>query len=68
MRHKVIKDDVESLILELNKHKANNSKEYYLDLRSADRDEISIDTMNDVEKSGSYSLYVKELIIMACIE
>lgn len=47
LAYKVIKDDVESLILELNKHKANNSKEYYLDLRSADRDG-RIDTMNDV--------------------
>jgi modification methylase llaDCHIA len=51
LAYKVIKDDVESLILELNKHKANNSKEYYLDLRSADRDG-RIDTMNDVERAA----------------
>lgn len=51
LAYKVIKDDVESLILELNKHKANNSKEYYLDLRSADRDG-RIDIMNDVERAA----------------
>ena len=51
LAYKVIKDDVESLILELNKHKTNNSKEYYLDLRSADRDG-RIDTMNDVERAA----------------
>ena len=38
LAYQVIKTDVELLIDELEKHKENNSKEYYLELRSADRD------------------------------
>ena len=61
LAYKVIKDDVESLILELNKHKANNSKEYYLDLRSADRDG-RIDTMNDIERAARI-LYIPDRVL-----
>lgn len=51
LAYQVIKDDVESLIDELKKHKEHNSKEYYLDLRSADRDG-RIENMSDVERAG----------------
>lgn len=51
LAYQVIKDDVESLIDELKKHRDNNSKEYYLDLRSADRDG-RIYQMTDVERAG----------------
>lgn len=51
LAYKIIKDDVEALISELEKHKKNNSKDYYLDLRSVDRDG-RIDLMNDVERAA----------------
>lgn len=51
LAYKIIKDDVEALISELEKHKKNNSKDYYLDLRSVDRDG-RIDSMNDVERAA----------------
>lgn len=38
LAYRDIKNDVELLIDELEKHKENNSKEYYLELRAADRD------------------------------
>ena len=38
LAYRVIKNDVELLIDELEKHKENNSKEYYLELRAADQD------------------------------
>ncbi|HEM2766079.1 TPA: DNA adenine methylase [Streptococcus suis] len=51
LAYQVIKTDVELLIDELKKHRDNNSKEYYLDLRSADRDG-RIYQMTDVERAG----------------
>lgn len=51
LAYQVIKTDVELLIDELKMHRDNNSKEYYLDLRSADRDG-RIDQMTDVERAG----------------
>ena len=51
LAYQVIKTDVELLIDELKMHRDNNSKEYYLDLRSADRDG-RIYQMTDVERAG----------------
>lgn len=49
--YKTIKKSPKELIELLMQHKKNNSKEYYLNLRSADRDK-RIDNMNDVEKAA----------------
>ena len=46
-----IRDDVDNLIELLRVHQANNSKEYYLDLRSVDRDG-RIDIMSETEKAA----------------
>ncbi|HFU4501996.1 TPA: DNA adenine methylase [Streptococcus suis] len=46
-----IKKNPQILIELLAKHQENNSKEYYLDLRSADRDS-RIDKMTDVERAA----------------
>lgn len=51
LAYKVIKENVEELIQLLKIHKENNSKEYYLDIRSADRDG-RIEVMSDVERAG----------------
>ncbi len=51
MTYKSIKDNVDELIEILKIHKENNSKEYYLKLRSADRDG-RIEKMSDVERAG----------------
>lgn len=46
-----IKDNPDRLVALLRKHKEKNSKEYYLAVRSADRDE-RIDKMTDVERAA----------------
>lgn len=46
-----IRDDVEKLIDYLRKHESNNSKEYYYDLRLADRDG-RIHKMDSIEKAA----------------
>ena len=46
-----IKDNPQELIEILKVHQEYNSKEYYLDLRSADRDE-RIDTMSEVQRAA----------------
>ena len=46
-----IRDDVDNLIEHLKIHQNNNSKEYYLDLRSADRDG-RLELMSDTEKAA----------------
>ena len=46
-----IKDNPSELIKSLSKHKESNSKEYYLNLRSADRDS-RIEKMNYVERAA----------------
>ena len=46
-----IKDNPSELIKLLSKHKESNSKEYYLNLRSADRDS-RIEKMNNVERAA----------------
>lgn len=51
LAYKQIRDDVENLIKLLEIHSKNNSKEYYLDLRSADRDG-RIENMTDTEKAA----------------
>lgn len=49
--YKQIRDNVEELIELLKVHQQNNTKDYYLDLRSVDRDN-RIDNMSDVEKAA----------------
>lgn len=49
--YRVIKENPEGLLEILEKHAENNSKEYYLDIRSADRDG-RIEKMSNVEKAA----------------
>lgn len=49
--YRVIKENPEELLVILKKHAENNSKEYYLNIRSADRDG-RIGRMSDVEKAA----------------
>lgn len=49
--YRVIKKSPERLIELLKKHEINNSKDYYLDLRSVDRDG-RIDKMSSIEKAA----------------
>lgn len=49
--YQVIKKKPEELLKILEKHAKNNSKEYYLDIRSTDRDG-RIEKMSDVEKAA----------------
>ncbi|MFA5624923.1 MAG: DNA adenine methylase [Bradymonadales bacterium] len=49
--YKQIRDNIEELILLLKTHEKNNSKAYYLDLRSADRDG-RLEKMDSVEKAA----------------
>lgn len=51
MCYLAIRDNVEELIDVLNIHAKNNSKEYYLSVRAADRDE-KYDKMSEVEKAA----------------
>lgn len=56
--YRIIKESPKELIELLTQHKENNSKEYYLDLRAADRDG-RIDAMNDVEKAARIMYMLK---------
>ena len=49
--YKVIKENPLELILLLEEHKNNNSKEYYLDIRAADRDG-RLERMSNVERAA----------------
>lgn len=49
--YKVIRDEVDELIALLKEHSIKNSKEYYLDLRSVDRDN-RIDSFSNVERAA----------------
>lgn len=51
LAYKVIQSNVDDLIAELRKHRDKNSKDYYLNLRSADRDG-RIEQMSDVERAA----------------
>ena len=51
LAYKVIKENVEELIQLLKIHKENNTKEYYLNIRSADRNG-KLKAMSDVERVG----------------
>ena len=48
--YEVIRDDVESLISELQKHK--NTSEYFYDMRDMDRDEEKYQSMTKVERAS----------------
>lgn len=51
LAYTVVKNNVEELIAELKKHASNNSKDYYLDIRSMDRDD-RINALTDVERAA----------------
>lgn len=51
--YKVIRDDCEGLIKILIIHSQNNSKDYYLEIRSVDRDS-RYENMTDVEKAARF--------------
>lgn len=51
LAYNVIKHNVEELIVELKKHALNNNKDYYLDIRSMDRDG-RINGLTDVERAA----------------
>lgn len=51
LAYNVIKHNVEELIVELKKHALNNNKDYYLDIRSMDRD-ARINGLTDVERAA----------------
>lgn len=50
--YEVIRDDVEALILELQKHKQNNKAEYYYTVRDWDRDKVSYNILSRVQKAA----------------
>ena len=56
--YKVIKENPLELITLLEEHKNNNSKEYYLDIRAADRDG-RLERMSNVERAGLYRVNSK---------
>ena len=51
LAYNVVKNNVEELIVELKKHALNNSKDYYLDIRSMDRDD-RLNGLTDVERAA----------------
>ncbi len=51
LSYKAIKNDLDNLVNELEYHKNQNSKEYYLDLRSYDRDE-RIYSLSNTQKAA----------------
>lgn len=51
LSYKAIKDDLSNLVKELEYHKEKNSKEYFLNLRSYDRDE-RINSLSDTQKAA----------------
>lgn len=51
LSYRAIKDDLNNLIEELEYHKQHNSKEYFLDLRSYDRDE-RINSLSNTQKAA----------------
>mgnify|MGYP001740004302 CR=1 FL=1 len=51
LTYNVVKHSVEELIVELKKHASNNSKDYYLNIRSMDRDG-RINSLTDVERAA----------------
>ena len=61
-----IKERPLDLIALLTEHQKNNSKDYFLDLRSVDRDG-RIDVMTAVERAARI-MYLYELILMVFIE
>lgn len=48
----VIRDNVEELIEELKKHKENNSKEYYYEVRELDRDKEKYEKLSNIERAA----------------
>ena len=48
----VIRDDIESLINELDIHERNNCKDYFYQIRGLDRDKKLFDSMTKVQKSA----------------
>jgi DNA adenine methylase len=51
--YKVIRDNPDALIMQLTEHQKNNSKDYYLDIRMADRDG-RLEKMSDIEQVSRF--------------
>lgn len=52
LTYRVIRDNVEALIGLLEKHKKNNTKAYYYEIRNLDRDREAFDRLDDTEKAA----------------
>jgi DNA adenine methylase len=52
MTYNVIKESVEDLIVLLNKHKKNNSKEYFYEIRNIDRNKAKFNKLSNIKKAA----------------
>lgn len=52
LTYNVIREHIEELIEALKKHKENNSKEYFYQVRAMDRDSKTFNNLSDVEKAA----------------
>ncbi|NLK08920.1 MAG: DNA adenine methylase [Firmicutes bacterium] len=52
LTYKVIRDDVETLIALLKEHEANNSLDYFYEIRALDRNEKRFEKLSDAEKAA----------------
>jgi DNA adenine methylase len=52
LTYNVIKDNVEDLIILLNKHKKKNNEEYFYEIRNMDRDEVKFNKLSNIEKAA----------------
>lgn len=52
--YNVIKNEVDDLIILLNKHKENNSREYFYDIREQERQMDDFNNLSDVEKAARF--------------
>lgn len=55
---KTVKDDPNNLLRELKSHKDNNSKEFYMDIRSMDRDG-RVEKLTDTERAARFIYMIK---------
>jgi DNA adenine methylase len=52
LTYTVIKENVEDLIVLLEKHQKKNNKEYFYEIRNMDRDPVKFNTLTDIEKAA----------------
>lgn len=52
LTYKVVKDYIEELIVALQQHQANNSEEYYYEVRAQDRQPECFQKLSDIEKAA----------------